>query len=68
MEDKVKEQVARLELGHMFTLCGNLLLSTHIPTIAVFALQDPRMEMTSGKHLEEEVDATRLELTMVFFR
>ncbi len=68
MEDKVKEQVAGLELQHMFVLCGNSALRTHIPNIAIFAHQDPRMEVASGKHLEEDLDTTRLESTMSFLQ
>ncbi len=68
MEDKVKEQVAGLELQHMFVLCGNSVLRTHIPNIAIFAHQDPRMEVASGKHLEEDLDTTRLESTMSFLQ
>jgi hypothetical protein len=45
MEDRPKEQVARLELGTMFVLCGNSALHTHIPNIAVSAHQDHRMEV-----------------------
>jgi hypothetical protein len=30
MEDKVKEQVAGLELQHMFVLCGNSALDMHL--------------------------------------
>jgi hypothetical protein len=33
MEDKLKEQVAGLELAMMFVLCDNLALHTHIPNI-----------------------------------
>jgi hypothetical protein len=32
IEDKAKEQVASLELGTMFVLCGNSALHTHSPT------------------------------------
>jgi hypothetical protein len=64
MEDKVKELVAGLELQQMFMLCGNSARCTHIPNIAVFAHQDPRMEVASGKHLEEDIDTTQLESTM----
>jgi hypothetical protein len=66
MEDKVKEEVAGLELHHMFLLCGNSTLRTHIPSIANFAHQDPRMEVVSGKHLEGATDTTRLESLMSF--
>jgi hypothetical protein len=45
MEDKVKEQVAGLELGMMFVLCGNWALPIHISNIPVFAHQDHRMEV-----------------------
>jgi hypothetical protein len=31
----------------MFVLCCNSALRTHIPNIAVFAHQDPRMEVAS---------------------
>jgi hypothetical protein len=68
MEDKVKEQVAGLELQHMFVLCGNSALRTHIPNIAVFAHQDPRMEVASGRNLEETTVTTRLESTMSFLQ
>jgi hypothetical protein len=37
MEDKVKEQVAGLELQHMLVLWGYLALRSHILNIAVFA-------------------------------
>ncbi len=52
MEDKAKEQVAGLELGTMFVLCGNSALHTHIPNIAVLAHQDHRMEVATGKFAE----------------
>jgi hypothetical protein len=68
MEDKVKEQAAGLELLHMFVLYGYLALRTHIPNIAVFAHQDTRMEVPSGKHLEQAADTTRLESTMNFLQ
>jgi hypothetical protein len=58
MEDKVKKQVAILELQHMFVLSGNSALRTHIPNIAIFAHQDPRMKVASCKHLEGVNDTT----------
>jgi hypothetical protein len=56
MEDKVKEQVADLELGMMFVLCRNSTpppLNTHIPNITVFAHQDHRMEVATGKFAQQ---------------
>jgi hypothetical protein len=38
----------------------------HNPNITAFAHQDQRMEVASGKHLEEVADTTRLESTMSF--
>jgi hypothetical protein len=49
MEDKLKEQVAGLDLGTMFVLCGDLALHNHFPNIAVFAHQDNHMGMATGK-------------------
>jgi hypothetical protein len=40
MEDKLKEQVASLELGIMSLLCGNSALHTHFPKITMFAHKD----------------------------
>ncbi len=57
MEGKMKEQVAELELGMMFVLCGNSALHTHIPNIAVFAHQDHRMEAATGKFAEQPAGA-----------
>jgi hypothetical protein len=37
MEDKVKEKVAGLELQHMFMLCGNSAICTHMPNMTLFA-------------------------------
>jgi hypothetical protein len=51
MEDKAKEQLAGLELGTMFVLCGNSALHTHIPNIAVFTHQDHRMEVAWASSL-----------------
>ena len=64
--DKVKDQVAGLELGQMFVLCGSLALRTHISNIAIFAHQDPRMEVTSGAREVEATDTTRLESIISF--
>jgi hypothetical protein len=50
MEDKVKEQVTGLELRHMFILCCNSALCTHIPNVAIFVYQDMRMEVASRYH------------------
>ncbi len=52
----------------MFVLCGNSGLRTHIPSIAAFAHQDPRMELVSGKHLDETIDTRRLESMMSFLQ
>jgi hypothetical protein len=49
MEDKLKEQVAALEFGTMFTLFGNTALHTHFPNIVMFAPKDHRMEVAMGK-------------------
>jgi hypothetical protein len=53
MEDRAKEQVAGLELGTMFVLCGNSALHTHVPNIAVFAHQDHRMEVARDRFKEQ---------------
>jgi len=50
----------------MFVLCGNLALCTHIPNIAVFTHQDPRMEEASKEILKEAFTTTRLEWNMSF--
>ncbi len=55
-----KNQVAGLELCHMFVLCGNSVLRIHIPNIAVSAHQESRWEVASGKRPEKTVDTTRL--------
>ncbi len=70
MEDKAKEQVAVLELGTMFVLCGNSALHTHIPNIAEFAHQDHRMEVAMGKFVEQQAgaDVTKLETSMSFLQ
>jgi hypothetical protein len=57
MEDKAKEQVAGLELGTMFVLCGKSALHPHIPNIVVFAHQDHRMEVATGKFVEQPAGA-----------
>jgi hypothetical protein len=66
MEDKLKEQVAGLELATMFVLCGNSSLHTHIPNIAMFAQQDHRMEVAMGKipEVPTGADMTRQETLM----
>jgi hypothetical protein len=38
-DERDKEQVAGLELGHMLALCSISVLHTHIPNIAVFTHQ-----------------------------
>ncbi len=70
VEDKLKEQVAGLELETMFVLCGNLALHTHIPNISVFAHQDQRMEVATGKFSEQPAgaDVTKLETSMSFLQ
>jgi hypothetical protein len=70
MEDKAKEQVAGLELGTMFVLCGNSTLHTHIPNIAVFAHQDHRMEVATGRFKDQPAgtDVTKLETSMSFLQ
>jgi hypothetical protein len=70
MEDKAKEQVAGLELGTMFVLCGNSALHTHIPNIAVFAHQDHRMEVATGKFKDQPAgtDVAKLETSMSFLQ
>jgi hypothetical protein len=70
MEDKVKEQVAGLELGTMLVLCGNSALHTHIPNIVVFVHQDHRMEVTTGKLVKQPAgaDVTKLETSMSFLQ
>ncbi len=60
MEDKLKEQVAGLEIGTIFVLCGNSALHTHITNIAVFAHQDQRMEVAAGKFSEQAADVHEL--------
>ncbi len=68
MEDKAKEQVAGLELGTMFVLCGNSALHTHIPNIAVFAHQDHRMEVATRRFKDQPAgtDMAKLETSMSF--
>jgi hypothetical protein len=58
----------RLGLGTMFVLCGISALHTHIPNIAVFAHQDHRMEVATGRFKEQpaRTDVTKLETTMSF--
>jgi len=56
LKDKVKGQVAGLELGHMFVFCGSSALRTHIANIAVLAHQHSRMEVASGTQEEEKTD------------
>ncbi len=70
MEDQAKEQVASLELGTMFGPCGNSALHTHIPNIAVFAHQDHRMEVATGKFVEQPAgaDVMKLETSMSFLQ
>jgi hypothetical protein len=70
MEDELKEQVAGLELGTMFVLCGNSALHNLIPIMAMFAHQDHRMEMAIGKFSEQPcaADVTRLEMFMSFLQ
>jgi hypothetical protein len=70
MEDKAKEQVAGLELGTMFVLCGNSALHTHIPNIAVFAHQDHRMEVATGRFKDQPAgtDVAKLETSMSFLQ
>jgi hypothetical protein len=70
MEDKLKEQAGSLELGIMFVLCGDTAMHTHIPNIAVFAYQDHRMEVATGKFLEVTtgVDMMWLEISMIFLQ
>jgi hypothetical protein len=70
MEDQPKEQVAGLEFGTMFVLCGNSALHTHIPNIAVFAHQDHRMEVATGCFKDQlaGMDVTKLETTMSFLQ
>ncbi len=70
MEDKAKEQVAGLELGTMLMLCGNSALHPHIPNIAIFAHQDHRMEVATGKFQEQPAvtDLTKLETSMSFLQ
>jgi hypothetical protein len=66
MEEKLKEQVVRLDLGTMFVLCGNSALHAHIPSIAMFAHQDHRIEVATSKFLElySGTDTTKLETLM----
>jgi hypothetical protein len=54
----------------MFVLCGNSALHTNIPDIAVFAHQDHRMKVATGKFPEVPVgaDMTRLENLMSFLQ
>ncbi len=70
MEDKVKEQVARLEMETMFVLCGNSAMHTHIPSNAVFAIQDQRMEVATGMFAEQPArdDIINLEMSMSFLQ
>jgi hypothetical protein len=70
MEDRAKEQVAGLEMGTMFVLCGNFALHTHIPNIAVFTHQDHRMEVATGRFKEQPAgtDVTKLETSMSFLQ
>ncbi len=70
MEDRPKEQVAGLELGTMFVLCGNSALHMQIPNIAVFAHQDHRMEVATGQFKDQPAgtDVTKLETSMSFLQ
>jgi hypothetical protein len=54
----------------MFALCGNSAFHTHIPNIAVFAHQDHRMEVATGRFKEQpaEMDTTKLETSMSFLQ
>ena len=58
--------MAGLELGQMFVLCGSSALRMDIANIAVFAHQDPRMEVASGAREVEATDTTRLESVVSF--
>jgi hypothetical protein len=70
MEDKTKEQVAGMELGTMFVPCDNSALHTNIPIIVVFAHQNHRMEVATGKFTEQPAgtDVTKLETSMSFLQ
>ena len=52
----------------MLVLCRNSALRTHIPNITVFAHQELRMEVASGKRLEETINTTRLESRKSFLQ
>ncbi len=52
----------------MFVLYRNSALRTHVPNITVFAHQELRMEVASGKRLEETINTTRLESRMSFLQ
>jgi hypothetical protein len=64
------KQVADLELGIMFVLCGNSALHTHIPDIVVFSNQDHRLELATGQFSDMHVgtDVIRLESLMSFLQ
>ncbi len=63
MEDKLKEQVAGMELGMMFILCVNSGLYMHIP-------KDHRIDGATGKFPEmpTRTDTTKLEMSMSFLQ
>ncbi len=69
MEDKLKEQVAGLELGMMFVMCGNSTLHTHIPNIVVFVHQDHHMKVAKSKFPKMLAGkVTELETSMFFLQ
>jgi hypothetical protein len=61
MEDKLKEQVAGMELGTMFVLCINSGLYMHIP-------KDHHIDVATGKFPEmpTRTDTTKMEMSMSF--
>jgi hypothetical protein len=54
----------------MFVLCGNSVLHTRIPNIAVYAHQDHKMEVATRKFLDVPVgtDMTWLESSISFLQ
>ncbi len=70
VDDPIKEQVAGLELGEQFLMCGSAAYKTHVKNLILFAHAHPSMSVATGSFHSspDEADTTRLETELSFLQ
>ena len=70
VDDPIKEQVAGLELGEQFLMCGSAAYKTHVKNLILFVHAHPSMSIATGSFhsAPDDADTTRLETELSFLQ